>query len=74
MLKLEQNEEKNKEKKLMLGDYMTVHVSGVTEAQSRVGTSTPIDIQARNEGFFQRILKERKELKEMSIVQLRGAA
>ncbi len=71
MLILEQNEEKNEEKKLMLGDYMTVQVAGVNENESRVVTSTPTNIQTRNEDFFQRIQKERKEL---SIVQLRGAA
>jgi len=71
MLILEQNEEKNEKKELVLGDYMTVQVAGVNENESRVGTSTPTNIQTRNEDFFQRIQKERKEL---IIVQLRGAA
>jgi len=56
------------EKKLMLGDYVTVHVSGVKEYQSPIGRG---DVLVQHEDFFQRIVKDRREL---SNVQQRKAA
>ena len=48
------------EKKLVLGDYVTVHVSGIREGQGPHDVSH--DIQEQYEAFFSRIEKERKEL------------
>jgi len=48
------------EKKLVLGDYVTVHVSGIKEGQGPRDVSH--DIQEQYQEFFQRIEKERKEL------------
>ncbi len=56
------------EKKLVLGDYVTVHNSDVKSSQSHTG---PGDVLVQHEDFFQRILKDRREL---SKVQHRKAA
>jgi len=68
MLILDPNTESKAEKKLVLGDYMTVHV---VENQKPVGIAAVTGIQTKHEAFFQRIQKERGDL---SNVQLRGAA
>jgi hypothetical protein len=48
------------EKKLVLGDYMTVHVPGLARNQ---GSGTELcDLQVHREDFFQRIQKERGEI------------
>lgn len=49
-------------KDLVLGDYVTVHVSDVKENQGRTNFGPPIDILERHAAFFHRIVKERKEL------------
>ena len=51
------------EKKLVLGDYVTVHVSDVNGHQSRIGHG---DVLVQHEDFFQRILKDRRELSTLS--------
>ena len=70
MLILEQNEQKD-EKKLVLGDYVTVHVSKAIESENQADMGVLLDLQIHNKGFLQRIQKERKELSKMP---LRGAA
>lgn len=50
------------EKKLVLGDYMTVHAAGDNENQKRMDAAR--DVEVRNAEFFQRITKERGELIE----------
>lgn len=70
MLILEQNERKE-EKKLVLGDYVTVHVSEDKETENEADTGVLLDLKIQNKGFLQRIQKERKELSNMP---LRGAA
>ena len=59
------------EKKLVLGDYVTVHVSAVGGIQSHIKHDGPHDVLVQNKDFFQRILKDRREL---SKVQHRKAA
>jgi sRNA-binding carbon storage regulator CsrA len=56
------------EKRLLLGDYVAVHVSTVKKSQSHIGHG---DVLVQHEDFFQRILKDRRELRE---VQHRKAA
>ena len=70
MLILEQNEQKE-EKKLLLGDYVTVHVSETKEIENQADMGVLLDLQIHNKGFLQRIQIERKELSKMP---LRGAA
>lgn len=53
-------------KRLVLGDYVAVHASEVKESQSGYG-----DVLVQHEDFFQRIVKDRREL---SKVQHRKAA
>jgi len=53
-------------KRLVLGDYVAVHVSKAKESQSGYG-----DVLVQHEDFFQRIVKDRREL---SKVQHRKAA
>lgn len=48
------------EKKLVLGDYVTVHVA-VSKADE-FSTSAPSDLQVRREELFQRIQKQRAEI------------
>jgi len=48
------------EKKLVLGDYMTVHVSGMKTNQ--VNNSEPSDMQIHREELFQRIEKQRGDV------------
>ena len=55
------------EQKLVLGDYVTVHISDVKTSQ-QIGQG---DVLVQHEDFFQRILKDRREL---STVQHRKAA
>jgi len=52
------------EKKLLLGDYMTVHVAGLKT--SDVNGGKQIDMQVCRESFIQRALKERGELLQRS--------
>lgn len=70
MLILEKNEQKE-EKGLVLGDYVTVHVSEAKEIENQTEMGVLLDLQVQNKGFLRRIQKERKELSEMP---LRGAA
>ena len=70
MLILEQNEQKE-EKRLVLGDYVTVHVSKAKENETQTDMGVLLDLQIKNKGFLQRIQKERQELSQMP---LRGAA
>lgn len=70
MLILEQNEQKE-EKKLVLGDYVTVHVSEAKANENVTDMGVLLDLQVQNKGFLQRIQKERQELSKMP---LRGAA
>ena len=56
------------EQKLVLGDYVAVHVSQVKESQRHIGHG---DVLVQHEDFFQRIVKDRREL---SKVQHRKAA
>ena len=64
------------EEDLVLGDYVTVHVSDITEKKIRTGSGTvhdimePRDILEQYEPFFQRIQKERAEL---NVVRNRAA-
>ena len=48
------------EKRLLLGDYMTVHMSGLKT--SRVNNAKPSDLQVHREELHQRIQKQRGEL------------
>jgi len=48
------------EKKLVLGDYMTVHMSGLKTNQ--VYNTKPGDMQVRREELLQQIQKQRGEL------------
>ncbi len=50
------------EKKLVFGDYVSVHVLSDKENQKRAQRRAIRDIQVQHAGFFQRIEKERKEL------------
>ena len=62
------------EKRLVLGDYVTVHVSDVKGSRSHIGRG---DVLIQHEDFFQRILKDRRELSKLgnsSKVQHRKAA
>ena len=70
MLILETNEQKE-EKNLVLGDYVTVHVSEAKESENPTDMGVLLDLQVQNKGFLHRIQQERKELSEMP---LRGAA
>jgi hypothetical protein len=45
------------EKKLVLGDYITVHMSGLKTSQGNTG-----DMQVNREELFQRIQKQRGEV------------
>lgn len=56
------------EKRLLLGDYVAVHVSTVKKSQGYIGHG---DVLVQHEDFFQRILKDRRELRK---VQHRKAA
>ena len=71
MLILDPNTESKAEKKLVLGDYMTVHVAENHEIKTSAGVASITSLQAKHEAFFQRIQKQRGELNN---VQLRGAA
>ena len=71
MLILESNIETEEEKKLVLGDYMTVHVAENREIKKPAGVTVITGLQSKHEAFFQRIQKERSDLNN---VQLRGAA
>ena len=48
------------EKKLVLGDYVTVHMSSMKTA--RVYNAEPSDMQVYREELFQRIQKQRGEI------------
>ena len=48
------------EKRLLLGDYMTVHMSGLKISQ--VYNAKPGDMQVHREELFQRIQKQKGEL------------
>jgi hypothetical protein len=50
-----------KEKRLLLGDYVTVHVSGIEEIRSQLNTT--YDIRFRRKVFLKRSEKARPELK-----------
>ena len=50
-----------KEEKLILGDYVTVHVSGVEEIRSQLNTTH--DIRFQRKVFLKRSEKARPELK-----------
>ncbi len=50
------------EKRLVFGDYVSVHLLSDKENQKRAQSSGISDIQVQHAGFFQRIEKERKEL------------
>ena len=58
------------EKKLVLGDYVAVHVSAIEGIQSHIHDG-PHDVLVQHKDFFQRIVKDRREL---SKVQHRKAA
>jgi len=58
MLKLEMPKEP--EKTLTLGDYVTVHMSGLKP--SREYDNSPSDIQVYREELYQRIQKQRAEI------------
>ncbi len=58
-------------KDLVLGDYVPVHVTDAKENQSRARFGVPIDFLEQHAAFFQRIVKERKEL---NVATLRKAA
>jgi sRNA-binding carbon storage regulator CsrA len=51
---------KGTEKKLFLGDYVTVYVQGAKESQANNGA--PQDVLVQKEAFFQRIIKQRGEM------------
>ncbi len=52
-----------KEKRLLLGDYVTVHVSGIEEIRSQLNTT--YDIRFRRKVFLKRSEKARPELKDV---------
>ena len=52
-------------KELVLGDYVTVHVSNTASGEGRRNFGPPADILEKHAAFFQRILNERKELKTL---------
>lgn len=52
---------KGTEKKLILGDYVTVCVQGATK-ESQVNNGAPQDVLVQKEAFFQRIIKQRGEM------------
>ena len=58
-------------KNLVLGDYVTVHVSNLDETKRNRRFGPPADILEKHASFFMRIIKERKEL---NVVQPRKAA
>ena len=58
-------------KDLVLGDYVTVHMSDTKVDSVRRNFGPPADILERHAAFFLRIQKERKEL---SALQQRRAA
>ena len=49
-------------KDLVLGDYITVHVSNAGSGEGRRNFGPPADILEKHAAFFQRIMNERKEL------------
>ena len=51
---------KGTEKKLFLGDYVTVYVQGAKESQANNGA--PQDVLVQKEAFFQRITKQRGKM------------
>jgi len=51
---------KETEKKLFLGDYVTVYVQGAKESQANNGA--PQDVLVQKEAFFQRIIKQRGKM------------
>lgn len=58
-------------KDLVLGDYVTVHVSDARVDSSQRNFGPPADILEKHAAFFLRIQKERKEL---NALQQRRAA
>ncbi|MFC1778359.1 hypothetical protein ACFL3I_13645 [Pseudomonadota bacterium] len=52
-----------KEERLLLGDYVTVHVSGIEEIRSQVDTT--YDIGFRRKIFLKRLERARPELKDI---------
>jgi hypothetical protein len=50
-----------KEERLLMGDYVTVHVSGIEEIRSQLNTT--YDIRFRRKVFLKRSEKARPELK-----------
>lgn len=52
-------------KKLVLGDYVAVHVTGIESNQSPVSHAGPCDVLVQHEDFFKRIQKDRRELSGM---------
>ncbi len=51
---------KGTEKKLILGDYVSVYVQGAKESQANNGA--PQNVLVQKEAFFQRIVKQRGEM------------
>ena len=49
-----------KERPLVLGDYVTVHVAGVKTDE--INSTAPSDMQVHREELFQRIQKQRGEI------------
>jgi len=52
-----------KEQRLLLGDYVTVHVSGIEEIRSQLDTT--YDSRFRRKIFLKRLEKARPDLKEI---------
>jgi hypothetical protein len=52
-----------KEKRLVLGDYVTVHVSGIEELRSQLDTT--YDIRFRRKIFLRRLERARPDLKDV---------
>jgi hypothetical protein len=53
-----------KEKRLLLGDYVTVHVSGIEEIRSQLNTT--YDIRFRRKVFLKRSERTRPELNNVT--------
>ena len=49
--------------KLVIGENVTVTILGVKGNQIRIGIDAPRDITVNREEIYQRILKERKDLR-----------
>ena len=60
------------EKKLVFGDYITVHMSGLKTNQ--VNNAKPSDMQVYREELFQRIQKQRGEVVQRVVQQVEKPA